>query len=143
MNNTKLSSRILAFAASLVFGLGVFAAPSLAKDASDKPAAVPSTIDWKSLDLSSEQIKKINILRLEFNKKAIVLKAEAQQKQEEIQRLLMSPASNPNLVRRLLQEKLALESKLKAESLDHFLAIRKLLSPEQLVLLKQQLVSLK
>lgn len=137
MIKTRLFSKFLALSASLVLGLAMFAVPSLAKDASDKPAAVPSAIDWKSLDLSPEQIKKINLLRLEFNKKAVRLKADAQLKQLEIQKQLMSPAANPSLVRKLLQEKLALESRLQAESLDHFLAIRKLLTPEQLVKLPQ------
>lgn len=131
--------KFLALTASLVFGLTVFTSSSWAKDSPDKPVVVPSTIDWKSLELTPEQIKQINLLRLEFNKKAVRLKAEAQLKQLEIQKQLMSPATNPVLVRKLLQEKLAIESRLQAESLDHFLAIRKLLTPEQLVKLPQAL----
>jgi Spy/CpxP family protein refolding chaperone len=132
MINKMISSRVLAVAASVMLGLGMVAAPSQAKDASEKPAAVPSTIDWKSLNLSADQIKKINILRIAFNKKAIGLKATAQLKQLEIQKQLMSPAANPSLVRKLLEEKLVLDSQLQKESLDHFLAIRALLTPTQI-----------
>lgn len=138
----NISSRVLAVAASIMLGLGLYAAPSQAKDASDKPAVVPSSIDWKSLNLSPDQIKKINLLRIEFNKKAIRLKADAQLKQLEIQKQLMSPAHNPSLVRKLLQEKLALDGQLQKQSLDHFLAVRALLTPTQIAKLPQA-VSLK
>ena len=138
--NKNISSRVLAVAASIMLGLGIFVAPSQAKDASEKPAAVPSSIDWKMLKLSPDQVKKINLLRIEFNKKAIRLKADAQLKQLEIQKQLMSPAHNPNLVRKLLQEKLALDSQLQKQSLDHFLAVKALLTPTQLVTLSQAVV---
>jgi hypothetical protein len=135
--NKNISSRVLAVAASIMLGLGMYTAPSQAKDASEKPAAVPSSIDWKMLKLSPDQIKKINALRIEFNKKAIRLKADAQLKQLEIQNQLTSPAPNPNFVRKLLQEKLALDGQLQKQSLDHFLAVRALLTPTQLAILPQ------
>ena len=141
MPKITIFSKAMALSAAVLTAVGLYAVqPSQAKDT--PTTTVSSAIDWKSLDLSPEQIKKINLLRLEFNKKAIRLKADAQLKQVEIQTQLMSPATNPHLVRKLLQEKLALESRLQAESLDHFLAIRKLLTPEQLVKLPQA-VSLK
>jgi Spy/CpxP family protein refolding chaperone len=143
MPKITIFSKAMALAAFFLVAANLYSTQSVqAKESSEKTTAVSSAINWKSLDLSPEQIKKINLLRLEFNKKAIRLKADAQLKQVEIQTQLMSPAANPHLVRKLLQEKLALESRLQAESLDHFLAIRKLLTPEQLVKLPQA-VSLK
>ena len=50
----------------------------------------------------------------------------------------MSPAPvSPAKVKNLLQEKLMLESELQAASLDNFLAIKKLLSPQQLAKMPQ------
>jgi len=130
---------ITQLALSALFCLGALAAPALADNTqSQKPAAAPSgPVNWNSLNLSPDQVKKINLLRLEYNKQAIQLKANIQVKQLDIQKQLMSPAANPSLVRKLLQEKLQMESQLQAASLDNFLAIKKLLTPEQLVKLPE------
>jgi Spy/CpxP family protein refolding chaperone len=117
---------------------GLASVPVLAQEApTQQPAASPGAINWQSLDLTPAQIKQINLLRLQYNQTAIKLKAEANLKQLEIQKQLMAPAANPNTVRQLLQEKLSLDSKLQAASLDNFLAIRKLLTPQQLAKLPQ------
>lgn len=133
---------ITQIALSALFTLGVTVTPAFADSASpQKPAAAPSgPINWNALNLSPDQVKKINTLRLDYNKQAIQLKANIQIKQLEIQKQLMAPAPNPSLVRKLLQEKLKLEGQMQSESLDHFLAIKKLLTPEQLAKLSEAVV---
>lgn len=125
-------------ALSALFSFGALMAPAMADTATptQKPAAAPSgTINWDILNLTPDQVKQINIIRINYSKKAIQLKADIKLKQLDIQNQLMSPAPNPSLVRKLLQEKLAKESELQAASLESFLAIKKLLTPEQLVIL--------
>ena len=125
-------------ALSALFVLGAQVAPVFAQTQPQQPAAAPSgQIDYTKLNLSPDQTKKLNLLRLEYNKQAIKLKADIQLKQIDIQKQLMSPAANPSLVRKLMQEKLALESKLQSASLEQFLAFKKMLTPEQLVKLPQ------
>jgi len=121
----------LALSALLV--LGAVSAPAFAQTPQQPAAAPAGAIDYNKLNLTPEQVKKLNILRLEYNKQAIKLKAEIQLKQLEIQKQLMSPAANPSLVRKLMQEKLALDAKLQKTSLEQFLAFKKMLTPEQLV----------
>ncbi len=120
----------------------VVTAPAFADDqaaAKNSAAAVASGhVNWDIFDLTPTQKKQINKLRMDYSKKAIKLKAEIALKQLSIQEQLMSPAPvSPAKVRNLLQEKLALESQLQAASLDNFLAIKKLLSPQQLAKMPQ------
>ncbi|HEY9840992.1 MAG: Spy/CpxP family protein refolding chaperone [Candidatus Sericytochromatia bacterium] len=121
-------------ALSALMVLGAASAPAFAQTPPQQPAAAPAgPIDYNKLHLTPEQVKKLNILRLEYNKQAITLKAQIQLKQLDIQKQLMSPAANPSLVRKLMQEKLTLEAKLQKSSLEQFLAFKKMLTPEQLV----------
>lgn len=116
---------------------GVIVAPVMAQQEAPKPAAAPGSIKWNELNLTPVQIKKINEIRIAYSKLAIKQKADIQVKSLEIQQQLMSPAPNPSYVRKLLQEKLLMESQLQAASLDNFLAIKKLLTPVQLAKLPQ------
>lgn len=126
-------------ALSALFVLGAaYTSPAFAQSQPQQPAAAPAgAIDFTKLNLTPEQTKKLNLMRLDFNKKAIKLKAEIQLKQIEIQRELMKPAANPSLVRKLMQDKLAMESQLQKASLEQFLAFKKMLTPEQLAKLPQ------
>jgi hypothetical protein len=127
----------LALGALIVLGTAT-TAPVYAQTQPQQPAAAPAgPIDFSKLNLTPDQTKKLNLLRLDYNKKAIKLKADIQLKQLDIQKQLMSPAANPTLVRKLMQEKLALESQLQKASLEQFLAFKKMLTPEQLVKLPQ------
>src|SRR5690348_4343479 len=121
-----------------LFVLGTVSAPAFAQTQPQQPAAAPAgPIDYNKLNLTPDQVKKLNILRLDYNKRAITLKAQIQLKQLDIQKQLMSPAANPSLVRKLMQEKLTLEAQLQKASLEQFLAFKKMLTPEQLVKLPQ------
>ena len=126
-------------ALSALFLVGTISVPAFAQqNQTPQPAAVPTgPINYKLLNLSPEQTKKLNEMRIEFSKKAIRLKADIQIKHLDIQKQLMSPAVNPNLVRKLMQEKLALESQLQSSSLEFFLAFKKMLTPTQLAKLPQ------
>jgi len=99
-------------------------------------------INWQLLNLSSEQVEKIRNLRIEFQKLSIKLKSEIDLKQLEIEKLLLLPNSDPNEIRKLLREKILIESRLKMEALENFLAIKVLLNSEQLAKLPKA-VSLK
>lgn len=107
-------------------------APALAAPLQAAPVA-SGNVDWNKLGLSPEQAKQINLKRMEFEKIAIPLKADIRLKQIDIQRQLMAPAYNPLVVQRLMDEKLALENRLQKEALNNFLAMKKLLTPTQLV----------
>lgn len=131
----KMAVRI---ALSALFSFGIVMSPALADTQTQKPVAAPSgPVNWDSLNLTPPQVKRINDLRFDYSKKAVQLRASIQLKQLDIQKQLMSPIQNPSFVRRLLQEKLQLESTLQAATLDNFLAIKKLLTPEQLAKLPQ------
>jgi len=124
-------------ALSALICTGVMVAPVMAQQEPPKPAATPGSINWNELNLTPVQVKKINEIRMAYSKLAIKQKADIQVKSLEIQQQLMSPAPNPSYVRKLLQEKLLMESKLQAASLENFLAIKKLLTPVQLAKLPQ------
>lgn len=130
MMRKKMS--LLALSALMVFGAA--SAPAFAETTTpQQPAAAPSgPINFAKLDLTGDQVKKLNILRLDYNKQAIKLKADMQLKQIEIQRQLMSPAVNPDVVRRLMAEKLAIDAQLQKLAVEQFLAFKKMLTPEQL-----------
>lgn len=115
---------------------GVMAAPVLAQQVTpQQPAVSPSgSINWKILNLSPAQYKKINELRMEYSKKAVKLKADIQVKQLDIQQLLVAPSHNPSQLSKLLQEKLALEGQLSKATLDSLVAIKSLLTPSQIAL---------
>lgn len=89
-------------------------------------------INWSVLNLSPSQRERIRLLRIDFQKLSIKLKAEIDLKQIDIEKLLVSPTSDSNEIRKILREKLALESKLKMEALDNFLEIKSLLTTDQL-----------
>ena len=127
--------------AALIMSAG-FTAPTLAADQPAKKnsaaAMASGHVNWTVFNLTPVQKKQINKIRLDYSKKAIKLKAAIAYKKVEIQEQLMSPAPvSPAKVRKLLQDKLALESQLQAASLDNFLAIKKLLSPQQLAKMPQ------
>ncbi len=124
-------------ALSALICTGVMVAPVMAQQEAPKPAATPGSINWNVLNLTPTQIKEINKIRMDYSKLAIKHKADIQIKSLEIQQQLMSPASNPSYVNKLLQEKLLMESQLQAASLSNFLAIKKLLTPVQLAKLPQ------
>jgi Spy/CpxP family protein refolding chaperone len=89
-------------------------------------------INWSLLNLSPSQRERIRILRVDFQKLSVRLKADMDLKQLDIEKLLVSPNSDPNEIRKLLRERLSIEAKLRTEALDNFLSIKALLSSDQL-----------
>ncbi|MFN4149419.1 MAG: Spy/CpxP family protein refolding chaperone [Candidatus Sericytochromatia bacterium] len=89
-------------------------------------------INWSVLNLSPSQRERIRLLRIDFQKLSIKLKAEIDLKQIDIEKLLISPTSDGSEIRKIMRDKLALESKLKMEALDNFIEIKSLLTTDQL-----------
>lgn len=121
-------------ALSALMVLGVISAPALAETQPQQPAAVPANgpINFSKLLLTSDQVKKLNILRFDYNKQAIQLKADIKLKELEIQHQLSMPAMNLIVVRQLMSDKLAIDSRLQKLALEQFLAFKKMLTAEQL-----------
>ncbi|MFN8577869.1 MAG: hypothetical protein U0354_13540 [Candidatus Sericytochromatia bacterium] len=89
-------------------------------------------INWSLLNLSPTQRERIRLLRVDFQKLSVRLKAEMDLKQLDIEKLLIAPNSDPNEIRKLLRERLSIEAKLRTEALDNFLSIKSLLNSDQL-----------
>jgi len=98
------------------------------------PLETPGSIyiKWELLNLTTEQKRRLTTLRYQFQQKAIKLKAQIELKQVDIEQQLIAANSNPDTVRNLMKEKLALETELQLAALENFLAIKALLTPEQL-----------
>lgn len=96
------------------------------------PVNAPGVLDWSTLSLSTDQIRRINLLRLEFQRTAIKLRADIELRRVEIDRMMVSPSADPNRLRQLLREKTEFQTKLEFASLENFLAIKALLSAKQL-----------
>jgi Spy/CpxP family protein refolding chaperone len=111
--------------------------PALAEDERKLPrppveSSGSMIINWNMLNLSPSQRERIRLLRTDFQKLSVKLKAEMDLKQLDIEKYLVSPTSDPDEIRKLLKERLAIEAKLRIEALDNFLAIKSLLTSEQL-----------
>jgi len=89
-------------------------------------------INWQMLGLNSNQTQKIRNLRIDFQKLSIRLSAESDLKQLEIEKLLISPTSDPDEIRKLMREKLEIDAKLRMAALENFISIKSLLTSEQL-----------
>ena len=89
-------------------------------------------INWNILNLTPSQRERIRLLRSDFQKQSIKLKAKMDLKQLDIEKFLVSPTSDPDQIRKLLRERLVIEAKLRLEALDNFLSIKSLLTSEQL-----------
>lgn len=106
-------------------------------------ATTAKPIDWTkvyaNLNLSTEQAERINQIRELFDKQAKFLKDQIKAKQGQIQGQLNAGAPSTSRLTTLMNEKLALESQLQKAALDSFLAIQKVLTPQQLAQLRDQL----
>lgn len=89
-------------------------------------------INWSMLNLSPTQRERIRLLRVEFQRLSVRLKADMDLKQLDIEKLLVASNSDPNDIRKLLKERLSIEAKLRTEALDNFLSIKSLLTSDQL-----------
>lgn len=89
-------------------------------------------INWAILNLTPPQKEKMRLMNLDFQKMSIRVKAEIDLKQLEIEKLLISPYSSSDQIRKIMREKLSLESKLRMEALENFLQRKALLTSDQL-----------
>jgi hypothetical protein len=95
------------------------------------PLNAPGALDWGSLNLSTDQIRRINLLRLDFQRKAIRLRADIELRRIEIDKSMVSAGAD-NRLRQLVKERSALQAQLEMVTLENFLAIKKLLTNDQL-----------
>jgi len=89
-------------------------------------------INWQVFNLTANQVQRMRLLNIDFQRTSISVKATIDLKQIEIEKLLISPVSDPDKIRALLRDKIELESNLKMKALDNFLAKKSLLTTEQL-----------
>lgn len=140
-----MKKTIIAVMSAGLFGLAMSlpAAAEVPLVLAAAPTAKPKPIDWAQvyakLDLSSAQAQRINEIRELFDKQAKFLKGQIQAKQSQIQGQLNAGGDNPTRLHSLLNEKIALENQLQKAALDSFLAIQKVLTPQQLARLQQEL----
>ena len=85
----------------------------------------------KFLNLSEEQITEINKTLLEFKKDTIELRNSIQISELEVKALLLEPQTELVNIRAKLQEIADLQVELKAKTIEKYLEVKDLLTPEQ------------
>ncbi len=85
----------------------------------------------ESLNLSEEQITEINKILLNFQKNTVTLRNSIQIKELEVETLLLEPQTELVKVRAKLQEIADLQVELKVKTIEKYLEIKDLLTPEQ------------
>jgi Spy/CpxP family protein refolding chaperone len=85
----------------------------------------------KFLNLSEEQITEINKTLLDFQKNTLELKNRIQIKELEIKALLLEPETELAKIREKLKEAADLQVELKVKTIEKYLEIKDLLTPEQ------------
>ncbi|MEK7432155.1 MAG: hypothetical protein AABZ74_03395 [Cyanobacteriota bacterium] len=127
INKKILLSLLLSFAFSLT---------AFADDRKLPRPPIESTnslaINWGVLNLTPAQKDKMRLMNMDFQKISIKFKAEIDLKQLEIEKMLISPHSSSDVIRKIMKEKLAVESKLRMEALENFLQKKAILNSDQL-----------
>ena len=141
--NTYFTRLARTFAVSSLMMTLTVMVPALANPQTTPAVSSLTNINWNKVGLSPKQAETIRTLRDKFNLRATRLKGEIKQKQAIIQQLLLSPAGNPDLIRKLMADKLLLENALQNEALENYLAIKKELTPTQIVGIYEQLRAVK
>lgn len=85
----------------------------------------------KFLDLSEEQITEINKTLLDFQKNTLELRNRMQIKELEVKALLLEPETELAKIREKLKEAADLQVELKVKTIEKYLEIKDLLTPEQ------------
>jgi len=85
----------------------------------------------ESLDLSEEQITEINKNLLDFQKNSLELRNRIQIKELEIKALLLEPETELVKIRAKLDEIADLQVELKVKTIEKYLEVKDLLTPEQ------------
>ena len=96
----------------------------------DSPAA-KMRVFIESLSLSEEQKAEINKAILDFQKDTVALRNSIQIKELEVRALLLEPQTELVKVRAKLQEIADLQVELKVKTIEKYLEIKDLLTPEQ------------
>ena len=87
----------------------------------------------KSLNLSEEQITEINKNLLDFKKDTVELRNSIQIRELEVKALLLEPQTELVKIRAKLQEIADLQVELKVKTIEKYLEVKDLLTPEQQV----------
>ena len=85
----------------------------------------------ESLNLSEEQITEINKTLLDFQKNTVELRNSIQIKELEVKALLLEPQTELVKIRAKLQEIADLQVELKVKTIEKYLEVKDLLTPEQ------------
>ncbi|MGB6606337.1 MAG: periplasmic heavy metal sensor [Atribacterota bacterium] len=85
----------------------------------------------KFLNLSEEQITEINKTLLDFQKDTVELRNSIQIKELEVKALLLEPQTELVKIRAKLQEIADLQVELKVKTIEKYLEVKDLLTPEQ------------
>ncbi len=85
----------------------------------------------ESLSLSEEQITEINKTLLDFQKDTVELRNSIQIKELEVKALLLEPQTELVKIRAKLQEIADLQVELKVKTIEKYLEVKDLLTPEQ------------
>jgi len=85
----------------------------------------------ESLNLSEEQITQINKTLLDFQKNTVGLRNSMQIRELEIKALLLEPQTELVKIRAKLQEIAGLQVELKVKTIEKYLEVKELLTPEQ------------
>ncbi len=88
-----------------------------------------------NLNLTSEQLTKLNDLRTAFYNETVDLRNQLQSKSLELRTLMLDPVKNQSKITALQKEMLTIQQKLQEKALNLRVEARKLLTPEQLAML--------
>lgn len=128
----RMNNKIILFICLTLFSLPVMAEEDRKLPRPPVESSGSMIINWSMLNLSATQRERIRLLRVDFQKLSVRLKADMDLKQLDIEKLLVASNSDPNDIRKLLKDRLSIEARLRTEALDNFLAIKSLLTSEQL-----------
>ena len=85
----------------------------------------------ESLNLSEEQVTEINKILLDFQKDTVELRNSIQIRELEVKALLLEPQTELVKIRAKLQEIADLQVELKVKTIEKYLEVKDLLTPEQ------------
>jgi Spy/CpxP family protein refolding chaperone len=88
-----------------------------------------------NLNLTSDQLTKINDLRTAHYKDVLPLRTKLQSKMLELRTLMLQPVQNQNKIVALQKDIADLQQKIQQKALDFNIKVRKVLTPQQLALL--------
>jgi Spy/CpxP family protein refolding chaperone len=81
--------------------------------------------------LTTEQMEKINAMRIDHQKGTIDLRADLQKKQLDLRTLMMASKPNEKEIHAVIEEMGAVKTQLQKQRVSHGLKVRELLTPEQ------------